>query len=79
MAKKNVKNLQHFTAATLKEKDRKNKKAKKPSTYFIDERNLLKWLMVILTPFLIAVIVALGDRNFAIWLPSFSMYQCGHW
>ena len=63
----------------MKEKDRKNKKAKKPSTYFIDERNLLKWLMVILTPFLIAVIVALGDRNFAIWLPSFSMYQCGHW
>ena len=35
--------------------------------------------MVILMPFLVAIIVALGDRNFAIFLPSFSMYQCGHW
>lgn len=75
--KKSVRNLHNFSAATLKEKDKR--KAKKPMTYFIEERNLLKWLMVILMPFLVAIIVALGDRNFAIWLPSFSMYQCGHW
>ena len=32
-----------------------------------------------MTPFLIAIIVAIGDKRFAIWLPSFSMYDCGHW
>ena len=75
--KKSVRNLHNFTAANLQEKDKR--KAKKPMTYFIEERNLLKWLIIILMPFLVAIIVALGDRNFAIWLPSFSMYQCGHW
>ena len=49
------------------------------STYFIQEKNLLKWLTVILTPNFISIVVALIDKNFAILLPSFSMFQCGDW
>lgn len=54
-------------------------RVKAQSTYFIKERNLLKWLSVILVPLVIGIIVALFDKSFAIWLPSFSMYQCGNW
>lgn len=54
-------------------------RVRQSSTYFIKESNLLKWLGIILLPFLICIIVALSDRRFAIWLPSFSMYQCGDW
>ena len=57
----------------------KSKNLKPGSTYFIKERNLVKWLSVILCPFLVAIIVALCDKDFAIWLPSFSMYQCSDW
>lgn len=54
-------------------------RVKPRSTYFIQEKNLLKWLSIVLMPFLICIIVAIADTNFAIWLPSFSMYQCGDW
>jgi len=35
--------------------------------------------MVFLLPFLLAVVAAASSRKVAIWLPSFSMYQCGDW
>lgn len=54
-------------------------RVKPSSTYFIKERNLIKWLTVIMVPLVIGIIVALFDKSFAIWLPSFSMYQCGNW
>ena len=57
---------------------RSHKKRVKPSsTYFIQEKNLLFWLGMLLLPFLICIIAAVCDRNIAIWLPSFSMAQCG--
>ena len=53
--------------------------AKPRSNYFIQEKNLLMWLIILLTPFLIAILVAIGDKRFSVWLPSFSMYPCGQW
>jgi len=49
------------------------------ATYWIKEENLLKWLFIVLTPLFIGIVVALIDNNFAIWLPSLCMYQCGNW
>ena len=50
-----------------------------PSTYWIQERNLVKWLFITLTPLFITIIAVLIDDDFAVWLPSLCMYQCGNW
>ena len=52
---------------------------KTSSTYWIQEKNLLKWLGVALIPFGLATIIVLFSDTIAIWLPSLSMYQCGDW
>ena len=58
---------------------KKSGSAQSKSTYFIEEKNLLMWLFIILAPFFIAIIIAISDIDFAVWMPSFSMYQCGDW
>lgn len=45
-----------------------------PSTYWIQERNLVKWLFITLTPLFITIIAVLIDDDFAVWLPSLCMY-----
>ena len=53
---------------------RQKRRIKARSTYFIKESNLNKWLAIALFPFFIMIIAAMCSKQFAVWLPSFSMY-----
>ena len=47
------------------------------STYFIKEKNLLKWYLISMSPFILLIIVALVDKDIVDIMPSFGMMQCG--
>ena len=68
-----------MVAKGLDERNQHLQKKKKRRTYWIQEKNLIKWTYVILSPLLIAITVAIFVREFSVILPSLSMYQCGDW
>ena len=68
-----------FKAKSLEETNEMIKGVSKRSTYWIQEKNLLKWLFVALSPLALCIIGALASKYFSIMLPSMSMYQCGNW
>ena len=68
-----------MVAKGLDERNQHLQKKKKRRTYWIQEKNLIKWTYVILLPLLIAITVAIFVREFSVILPSLSMYQCGDW
>ena len=49
------------------------------STYFIKERNLLKWYLIAMSPFFLLIALALIDRDVVDTMPSFGMMQCGNY
>ena len=49
------------------------------ATYFIKEKNLMKWYLITVSPFFLLILLALLDRNVVHAMPSFGMMQCGNY
>ena len=64
---------------TAEQETAREKKRCFKSTYFIRERNLLKWYLISISPFIILIILALIDKNIVDSMPSFGMMQCGNY
>ncbi len=46
------------------------------SLHFVREKNMLKWLLVIMIPMFIATIFAVLVPQFRLWFPSFEVKTC---
>ena len=46
------------------------------SLYCVRETNLIKWLIIVLIPFLVLTLVALFDVDFRTYFPSFEVFDC---
>jgi len=42
----------------------------------VRETNLIKWLIIVLLPFLVLTLVALFDIDFRTYFPSFEVIEC---